>query len=114
MDSNFQYAGAVNLAAFPAPRPTPPLRNRNSPDSLLEGSGFEISVPRYPLCLQGPRSGQSRRRLKTVTNLARNQGFESISLQRGVSCEPAFSKAALTNLRDSARPTNRSRSVPPD
>jgi len=28
MDSNFQYAGAVNLAAFPAPRPTPPLRNR--------------------------------------------------------------------------------------
>ena len=28
MDSNFQYAGAVNLAAIPAPRPTPPLRNR--------------------------------------------------------------------------------------
>src|SRR5690242_21781076 len=26
--SIFQYAGAVNLAAIPAPRPTPPLRNR--------------------------------------------------------------------------------------
>ena len=28
LDSNFQYAGAVNLAAISAPRPTPPLRNR--------------------------------------------------------------------------------------
>jgi hypothetical protein len=51
MDSNFQYAGAVNLIVAPASRQRRGLHRlgtESSPDSPLEQSGFELWVP--PAC----------------------------------------------------------------
>ena len=55
MDSNFQYAGAVNLVVAPffarrllvrvLSRAVALLRNRKFADSPLEEDGFELSVP---------------------------------------------------------------------
>jgi hypothetical protein len=42
MDSNFQYAGAVNLIVG-----LMLARNRKFADSLLKGDGFELVVPRH-------------------------------------------------------------------
>jgi hypothetical protein len=50
MDSNFQYAGAVNLIVALLVFRLAALgfaeRVNSPPDSLLEGSGFEPLVPR--------------------------------------------------------------------
>jgi hypothetical protein len=48
MDSNFQYASAVNLIVAPASRQRRGLHRlgtESSPDSPLEEAGFEPSVP---------------------------------------------------------------------
>jgi hypothetical protein len=61
---------------------------RFAADSLVEGDGFERSVPG-----RGERQtvmGDGAAVSKTGTDLLGNRRFESTSLQRRVSCEPDF------------------------
>ena len=53
-------------------------------DSLLEGDGFELPVPGRETVKPPCDTGLS----KTGADLLGNRRFESISLQRGVHCEP--------------------------
>jgi hypothetical protein len=59
-------------------------------DSALEGDGFEPSVPhkKQPFLAAPVRSPQFAFRNKKRLFRARDRWFESISLQRGVQCEP--------------------------
>ena len=62
-------------------------RGRFAPDSLLEGDGFEPSVPRR-IFLAAPSIPQFTFRNINRLPRDRDRWFESISLQRGVSNEP--------------------------
>jgi hypothetical protein len=76
-------------------------------DSLLEGDGFEPSVPRrrdngfeFKPSALGREEGEAFGKMGTVTeaksgletaaHLTGDRGFESISLQQRVRCEPDF------------------------
>ena len=64
-------------------------------DSALEGDGFEPSVPRSRKGDSvgegeaGKGHGDDKRRFRDGEDLKRDRGFESISLQGRVVCEPA-------------------------
>jgi len=59
MDSNFQYAGAVNLFVAPFSDGTPPLRNRKFVRRPAGGTGFEPSVPLFERVLSALPNGDA-------------------------------------------------------
>src|SRR6202030_4372983 len=83
------------------PRPASVAEPTISPDSLLEGDGFEPSVPhkKQPFLAAPVRSPQFAFRNKKRLFRARDRWFESISLQRGVRCE--------LDITEPARPKGR-------
>jgi hypothetical protein len=62
------------------------LKVRFAPDSLLEGDGFELSVPGHETVKPSWEMGLLSRKRKA--DLLGNRRFESISLHRRVMCEP--------------------------
>ena len=102
MDSNFQYADAVNLAAIPAPRQTPPLRNRKF--ARLSAGG------RWMRTL-GPRQKDNAFRASSFPTCARHRRLRKRSPPR-----PAAASSSCRSRSDERRthsPTRRS-SGPPD
>ena len=86
----------------------PRVRSRPSfrfaPDSLLEGDGFEPSVPGRETV--NPIVGDGTDCSKMGADLLGNRKFESISLQRGVHCEPgehSYSGSFAEQLRQGYR-----------
>src|SRR5580693_765671 len=82
-------------------------RSGRETDCLLEGDGFEPSVPhkKQPFLAAPVRSPQFAFRNKKRLFRARDRWFESISLQQGVRCEldPTASATCLLRAPDVPR-----------
>ena len=66
-------------------------------DSLLEGDGFELPVPQQIRSHFRASSPVSHDRVDGLAT--RNRRFESVSPQRGVSCEPNFLEAGAEEFQ---------------